>query len=201
MAPHKKTHDSAANGGAGRADNPRSQTKRARRASARRVPRPACSPAAGPPDRPKPILILGVGNILLRDEGVGVRVIEALQSMDLPGDVELYDGATAGADLAYCLDGRKRVIVIDCIHGDSPPGTVFRFTPEDVISQEGGRLSLHQIGLIDALRMAAQLGSAPGDVVIYGITPKELSYGLDLSPEIAAVIPKIVELVLSEISA
>jgi hydrogenase maturation protease len=120
--------------------------------------------------------------------------------MGLPDEVEIYDGATAGADLAYCLADRKRVIVIDCIHSDSAPGTVFRFTPDDVISQGGGRLSLHQIGLIDALRMAAQLGSAPDDVVIFGITPKELSYGLELSPEIAAVIPTIVELVLAELS-
>ena len=73
-----------------------------------------------------PMLVLGVGNILLRDEGIGVRVVEAMQKLDLPPEVELFDGATAGMDLLNVLADRRKVIVIDAIEGDYEPGTVLR---------------------------------------------------------------------------
>ena len=76
-----------------------------------------------------PILVLGIGNILLCDEGVGVRVIEALQTMELPATVEVFDGATAGVDLLDVLADRRKVIVIDAVQADGPCGAVFRFTP------------------------------------------------------------------------
>lgn len=146
-----------------------------------------------------PILVLGIGNILLRDEGVGVRVIEQMQKMRLPDEVELVDGGTAGADLFDVLADRKKVIVIDAVQTDCGPGTVLRFTANDLAQPDGVSISLHELGFGEALTMTRQLGCAPEDVVVFGIKPKDISCGLELSEEIAASTLKVVKLVLAEI--
>jgi hydrogenase maturation protease len=148
----------------------------------------------------RPILILGIGNILLRDEGVGVRVIEQMQTMRLPDDVELVDGGTAGADLLDVLAERRKVIVIDAVQADCEPGSVLRFTAEDLVQPDGVGMSLHELGLGEALTMTRQLGCAPEEVIVFGIKPKDLRCGLELSEEIAASVAKVVELVLAEIA-
>ena len=147
-----------------------------------------------------PVLVLGIGNILLRDEGVGVRVIEQMQKMSLPDDVELVDGGTAGADLLDVLAERQKVIVIDAVQADCEPGTVLRFTANDLVRPGGVGMSLHELGLGEALTMTKQLGREPKDVVVLGIKPKDIGCGLELSEEIAASVPRVVELVLAEIA-
>ena len=158
----------------------------------------------------RPILVLGIGNILLRDEGVGVRVIEQMQKIRLPGDVELVDGGTAGADLMDVLADRRKVIVIDAVQADCEAGTVLRFTADDIarprpLHKGGARpdeigMSLHKLGLREALTMTKKLGCALEDVVVFGIKPKDISCGLELSEEIATSVPKVIELVLQEIA-
>ncbi len=148
----------------------------------------------------RPILVLGIGNILLRDEGVGVRVIEQMQKMHLPDDVELVDGGTAGADLLDVLAERRKVIVIDAVQADCEPGTVLRFTADDLVQPDGVAMSLHELGLGEALKMTRQLGCAPRDVVVFGIKPKDTGCGLELSEEVEASVSKVVELVMAEIS-
>jgi hydrogenase maturation protease len=148
----------------------------------------------------RPILVLGIGNILLRDEGVGVRVIERMQEIPLPDDVELVDGGTAGADLLDVLAERRKVIVIDAVQADCEPGTVLRFTADDLVRPDGVGMSLHELGLGEALAMTGQLGCAPEDVVVFGIKPEDIGCGLELSEEIAASVPKVIELLLAEIA-
>jgi hydrogenase maturation protease len=147
----------------------------------------------------RPVLVLGIGNILLRDEGVGVRVIEQMQKMHLPYYVELIDGGTAGADLLDVLADRRKVIVIDAVQANCEPGTVLRFTADDLVRPDGVGMSLHELGLGEALTMTGQLGCAPEDVVVFGIKPKDISCGLDLSETIASSVPKVIELVLDEL--
>ena len=154
------------------------------------------------PDRPggcAPTLVLGLGNILLRDEGVGVRVIEAMQKVNLPPDVELFDGATAGLDLLDVLADRRKVIVIDAMDAKAASGTVARLRPDDLAPQGSAGLSLHEIGLLETLEAGKRLGICPEEVVILGIKPKDLSCGLELSPEIAELVPRIVDMVLAEL--
>lgn len=148
----------------------------------------------------RPVLVLGIGNILLCDEGVGVRVIEQMQKMHLPDNVELVDGGTAGADLMGVLAERQKVIVIDAVRADREPGTVLRFTADDLVRPGGVGMSLHELGLGEALTMTRQLGCEPKDVVVFGIKPKDIKCGLELSEEIAASVPRVVELVLAEIA-
>ena len=147
-----------------------------------------------------PRLILGVGNILLRDEGVGVHVISALRDRELPDDVELWDGGTASFDLLDTLTGRRQVIIIDAVRTGSEPGTIFRFTPEDISASREQLTSLHQVGLLETLNVAeCLLDSAPEEVIILGIEPKEIDWGLELSAEVEAAVPKVIELVMSEL--
>ena len=149
--------------------------------------------------RPCPVLVLGLGNILLRDEGVGVRVIEAMERLELPASVELFDGATAGLDLLDALAERRKVIVVDAIDGDCEPGTVLRLGPEDVLPQGGVGASLHEIGLMETLAAARELGIAPQEVVILGVKPKDVRYGLALSPEVGGLVTRIVDRVMAEL--
>jgi hydrogenase maturation protease len=147
-----------------------------------------------------PILVLGIGNILLRDEGVGVHVVKEIQKRAVPEGVEVYDGGTFGIDLIDTIAGRRKVIVIDAVQSDAAPATVLKFGPEDMAAKETRDMSLHQLGLLETLTMTQQLGCAPDEVVIFGIVPKEMTPGLELSAEVAAIVPKVVELVMAELA-
>jgi hydrogenase maturation protease len=143
------------------------------------------------------VLILGIGNLLLGDEGVGVHAVHYLSQRELPPGVELLDGGTSGADLVDHLDGRTKVIVIDAASGDGPPGSVYRCEARDLIEQQG-TLSLHEFGLADSLHMAERLGCAPQRVVVLGVQPASMEPGLELSPDVFAVLPSVLQLALAE---
>ena len=143
-------------------------------------------------------LVLGIGNILLRDEGLGVRVIEAMQAMRLAADIELLDGGTSGADLINEIADREKLIVIDAMSTDAEPGTVFRLGADELLEDAKTTISLHEFGLLDTLMMARHLGCHPKQVVIFGVQPKRVEPGLALSSEVAEVLPRLIELVLAE---
>jgi hydrogenase maturation protease len=149
----------------------------------------------------KSTLILGIGNILLRDEGIGVRVVEAMRTLNLADEVELLDGGTSGCDLVEVLADRPKVIVIDAADLEGPPGTVCRFSGDDLIARCEGTISLHEIGLAETLLMTRQLGCPPGEVVIFGVKPADLSVGLELSPALAKRVDDIIRLVTDELAA
>jgi hydrogenase maturation protease len=146
----------------------------------------------------KSTLVVGIGNILLRDEGVGVRVIEAMRNRRLPEGLELLDGGTRGVDLIDHFCDRGKVIVVDALDADLSAGSVMRLMPEDLASKEQA-ISLHELGLLETLAIARQLGCAPGEVVIFGIQTAAVEPGLELSPAVAAVVDRVIELVLKEV--
>lgn len=143
------------------------------------------------------VLILGIGNLLLSDEGVGVHAVRCLAQQVLPPGVEVLDGGTSGADLVDHLEGRAKVVVIDAASGDGPPGTVYRCEARELLEQAGS-LSLHEFGLADSLHMAERLGCAPQRVIVLGVQPATLEPGMELSPDVAAVLPGIIKLALAE---
>jgi hydrogenase maturation protease len=149
----------------------------------------------------KKILILGIGNLILKDEGAGVHVIERLKDMALPSDVEVIDGGTMGIDLLYYIEGRKKVIVIDAVNTDGPAGTIYRFTDKDLEDKKECLRSAHDIDFTDVLKTADLLGKKPDEVIFIGIKPEDISEGIGLSPSIEGRIPQIIELVLKEISS
>lgn len=148
--------------------------------------------------RPK-ILILGVGNILLSDEGVGVRVIEYLQTQPLPPGIELVDGGTAGADLIDVLAERDTVIIIDAVQADHPPGTILKLTPDDLLPQMDNPLSLHDLDIPQTLSMTKILNCAPERVVCIGVVPENINPGMELTKTIGGLIPQIGQIILDQL--
>ena len=155
------------------------------------------SPPNGPAGR---IVIIGVGNLLLKDEGVGVHVVQELRKKKLPSTVEVHDGGVAGIGLLDFFPGASKVMLIDAADMNLTAGALVRFTPEEVAGRiEGPRFSAHDIGLLEVLELARALDQSPPQVVIFGIQPKEISWGTELSPEVQASIPKVADLILKEI--
>jgi hydrogenase maturation protease len=149
----------------------------------------------------KPVLILGVGNLLLKDEGIGVHVARKLMDMDLPPYVEVVEGGTSGFDLLDDIEGRGKVVVVDTVQAGQPPGTLYRLSHEDIEDRPKQRLSLHDIDMTDLLNLSDLLGvEKPAEVIIIGVEPKDMeTASMELSPEVAARIPKVIELVMKEI--
>jgi hydrogenase maturation protease len=147
------------------------------------------------------IVLLGVGNVLQTDDGVGVHVVNQMAQLNLPDQVELVDGGTAGYDILSLIENRKLLIVIDAVDGGMEPGTLFRFTPDDVEHYQDRMNSLHQFGLMEAIRMARLTESAPEKTVIIGIQPSVVDWGMTLSDPVRQSVPKVIWTVLEEINA
>ena len=142
------------------------------------------------------IVIMGIGNLLLKDEGIGIHALHALKrENELPENVELVDAGTSTLDALQMFDDLEKLIVIDAVKGGGKPGTIYKFKPNETCSANRATISLHQLGFIEALIIAERLGKAPKDVILIGVEPKEVSSGLELSPEIAGKIPEIIRLV------
>ncbi len=142
-------------------------------------------------------IVVGIGNALLRDEGVGCHVVHALEEIPLP-DVEIIDGGTC-PDVLQRLEGADKLIIVDAVKGGGMPGQIYRFHLEDITVEQKPFLSLHDMNLVDSL-MLMQLWHNIGEAVIIGVEPREISWGLELSPELKEKMPQIVDAVLSELN-
>ena len=142
-------------------------------------------------------LIVGMGNLIYRDEGIGVHVIEEMKKVKLPDHAELLDIGTSTMDLISYLEGVKKLIVIDAMKAGGAPGTIYKCRPEDLLPEEERPISLHEIGLLESLNMAQKMGMRI-DTVIIGVEPKVLDWGMELSDEVNSKIPTIIEAVLKE---
>ena len=148
---------------------------------------------------PQKILILGVGNLLLRDDGFGVHLINSLKDTALPANVELLEAGTVSHQLIPLLHEIDHLIVIDVVEAGDVPGSIFRFSPDDMKFPIEQKASLHQISLIDVLNMAALTGTKPKTVII-GVQPKDVSsWSMELNGELIAVIPRVQELIFEEV--
>lgn len=156
--------------------------------------------ASDPPATPVGVLILGLGNLLLRDEGVGVHTVNALtQRYHLPDGVRVVDGGTAGMDLLDLLAGCERLIVCDAVRSDEPPGSAFRIGGDDVAALFAARISPHQIGLCDVLANLELLGERPAQITLVGIVPGELGLGTELSAAGRRGMERGIDLILTEL--
>jgi hydrogenase maturation protease len=142
-------------------------------------------------------LVVGMGNFLCQDEGIGVHIIQAMENMELPKHVNLLDIGTSTMDLFLHLEGIEKLIVIDAMKAGGIPGTIYRCRPKDLLPEEGRPISLHEIGLLESLSMAEKMGMKI-DTVIIGVEPKVLDWGVELSEEVKSKIPTIIEVVLKE---
>jgi len=145
-------------------------------------------------------LILGVGNLLLSDEGVGLHVIRRLQERyTLPESVQVLDGGTLGLDLLYYLEGVENLLLVDAVETGKESGTLLRLEGEEVPAFLSIKMSPHQIGVPDMLFAAKLKDLYPERIVLWGVQPENLDIGLDLSPVVAAQVETLVDNVISEL--
>ena len=151
---------------------------------------------------PRKILILGVGNILYTDEGVGVRAVKRLlETYDFSDNVTLLDGGNLGMRLMGPLMDADTCIVLDAVLGGDVPGTVYRLTGEDLRKSLAFKDSMHQSDLVDTLISCELAGNRPETVVI-GMEPLDFTtMGVELSPAIAARVPAMLDIALRELAA
>jgi len=142
------------------------------------------------------ILILGVGNVLLTDDGFGVHVINALKDTVFPENIRLIEAGTVSHQLITELHEVDLLIFVDAVEAGDTPGSIFKFSPDDLQFKSEQKTSLHQISLIDVLHMTGLTGKKPETIVI-AVQPKDISsWSLELSGEVKASIPKVKELII-----
>jgi hydrogenase maturation protease len=146
------------------------------------------------------ILVLGLGNLVMSDDGIGVRVIQRLSArFRFPDGVTLLDGGTLGLDLLPHLEGVERLLVVDAVDMGTAPGTLARLSGDDVPIGLETKVSPHQMGLKDLLAVAMLQGFAPLDMVLWGVQSETIEMGMDLSPAVAAALEPLTENVLIEL--
>jgi len=145
-------------------------------------------------------LILGLGNPLRGDDGVGPRVVQELTRRGLPQGVVALDGGTGGLDVLQVMEGRERVVVVDAADIGRDPGQFVRFTLGQARLAGAVRaFSLHDAGLSEVLALANALGRPLPDLVIFSVQPAEIGWKTALSPAVEAALPALVDAVLDEL--
>ena len=147
-------------------------------------------------------LVIGAGNILLSDEGVGIHITKELEKCcDLPEGTGYIDIGTSTFDIgSYISDEIKKIAVIDCIRtSDFPSGTVFKLTIEDLRKRQAEKFSLHQMELVDCLKLVSIIEELP-DSIILGIVPHDIStFSMKLSNELDRLLPEIIKKIKKEV--
>ena len=147
-----------------------------------------------------PVTVLGIGNIILRDEGFGVRAVEYLEEhFHFPHDVRLLDGGTLGPELLHFVTGTQKLLILDAVAGDAPAGTVYRFEDDAVMAHFQEKMSSHEIGIQDVLAWLTVTDRPIPNVVVLGVQPYTLSAGLALSAEMAALLPDFAQRACAEL--
>jgi hydrogenase maturation protease len=151
---------------------------------------------------PGQTLIVGVGNPLLGDEGIGCHIVEKLSQMVMPADVSILDCGCDLLNLASCIDKPQRIIVIDAIRAGGKPGQVCKFDLDELDTIRAKSCSAHQVRIADALRLLRQVYPhlACCKITIMGIEPGALGLGAGLSEQVNENIADLTRLVLEEIS-
>jgi len=141
--------------------------------------------------------VLGIGNVLLKDEGIGCHVAHALAGIPLP-DVKIIDGGTC-PDVVQFLEDADKLVIVDAVKGGGTPGQIYRFHLEDITLEQKPFLSLHDVGLVDNL-MLLKFWHSVDEAVAIGVEPKQVDWGLELSPELNGKMPQIIDAILSELN-
>ncbi len=145
------------------------------------------------------LLILGLGNVICGDDGLGVAAVERLRRRyALPAGVRVLDGGTLGLTLMGDFEGVEDVILVDAVKVDAPPGTPVRLEGEAVETAARERLSVHQIGVADLLDALRLMGASPRRLVLLGSVPRTVELGLGRSAEVEAGLDGLVETVANE---
>lgn len=148
------------------------------------------------------ILVMGLGNLLMSDDGLGSRVISELEKRFLPSpQVCLLDGGTLGLDLLPRLEDVDKLLIVDALQMGAEAGTFFRLEGEDVPRAFANKLSVHQMGLQDLLAVAELQGHLPQELVVIGVQSETIEMGLELTASVAASFDQVVAAVCAELES
>jgi hydrogenase maturation protease len=148
---------------------------------------------------PANVLIIGIGNLLLTDEGLGIHAVQELQKLPLPKDVEILDGGTGGFELISYFKGKKKIIFIDAFKADLPTGTILQSRLEDLNFEQELPLSVHQNGFQELLYHSRKLVPCP-EIYLYGIVAGDYhSFSTSLTPEVHAHLPDLISMIMKDI--
>lgn len=147
------------------------------------------------------ILILGIGNVLLSDEGAGVKAVWKLQQdYVLPPEVEILDGGTSGMELMGTIENRGRLFILDAINSENAePGRVIRIDLSEDPGFLQSKISPHQLGLSEVLAATQLTGAQPENIVLYGIRPSSLDTGTELSQAVQSGIDTALDMLLNDL--
>jgi len=143
------------------------------------------------------ITVLGVGNILMQDEGFGVRVVEQLlHKYHFPENVQVLDGGTLGMELLRFLIGTDKLILVDAVSGDLPPGSIYQFNHDEVKTYFKEKVSMHELGIQDVLAVMEVLEKPAKEIIILGVQPLTVDIGLEMTTIVAKTVGNVVEKLL-----
>jgi hydrogenase maturation protease len=164
------------------------------------VPRGLATPRV--PTMKKAVIVIGLGNTLMSDEGVGVRVVQRLS--DFAGrfpSVDFVDAGTGGMSILHLIKGKDKAIFIDCARMGEGPGNIRKFTPQELKSTKVlSHQSLHEADLIKIIDLAKQLGQCPAEIIIFGVEPQSVEPGCELSKLLADRLDEYVTMIRKELS-
>ena len=143
------------------------------------------------------VLILGIGNTLRSDDGLGVYIVRHMEEtgIQLPDGVSLLDGGTAGFDLLGLIDGYDKIVIVDALRTDDKPGSIYRFTPEHAVESRA-RFSLHEVGIMEVIKTLRIMDNNP-EIEFVGIVPENISeLNTTISQAVMESIPRAVEVIL-----
>jgi len=148
------------------------------------------------------ITVLGIGNILLTDEGFGVRVVEKLfDEYEFPDNVTLVDGGVLGINLLGVIAESQHLIVVDAVKNRKPPGTLYRLEKEELPERILLKNSLHQTDFLETLTLCQAIDKVPQTTVVLGVEPEDiLTHSVELTPTVAARVDDMMDQVLHELS-
>jgi hydrogenase maturation protease len=148
------------------------------------------------------LLILGLGNLLCTDDGVGPVAAQAIaETRIIPDGVQVLDGGTLGLALLPYLEDAERAILVDAIEIDTPPGTLVRLEGDEVGPAVAARLSVHQVGVSDLIEAARWRERIPPTLVLLGVVPESTELGVELSPRVQTALPALLDAVCAEARA
>lgn len=144
-------------------------------------------------------VVIGVGNSILSDDGVGVHAVQLLQGdCRVPPGVSILDGGTLGLELVPYASEASRVLLLDAVNSGETPGTLVRMSGKELLGSPGGR-SVHQLGVADLISALALVASCPQEIVVLGVQPANTDWGTSLSPAVDAALAPLVDAALAQL--